>query len=179
MPVVATDPPATGDDDRCGDHAIGRVVGLYVAARGGEPVRGHDVVDVLPGLGVVGDRYATRTGHWSDPRWPDQELTLVEEEVADSLGVAAPLLRRNIVTRGVRLHELIGTRFRIGAVEARGVRVCDPCRHLEQLLGRPGLARDLAAAGGGLRADVLTPGRIAIGDPVAATDLRATDREHG
>lgn len=144
------------------------VAGLYVAGRAGEPVRSRRRVDVATGVGVVGDRYATGAGYWSDPRWPDQEVTLVEEEVADRLGLPAGLLRRNVVTRGVRLADLVGARFRFGGggAELRGVRPCDPCRHLEELLGRPGLARELRDCGG-LRAEVAVAGRIALGDRVA------------
>lgn len=141
-----------------------RVVGLYTAVTAGAPMISHSVVEVRPGLGVVGDRYATGCGYWSDPRWPDQELTLVEAEVAEALNVDAGALRRNVVTRGVRLHELIGVRFRIGEVLLAGVRPCDPCRYLETLT-RPGLARALAGRGG-LRARVLTAGRLCVGDAI-------------
>ncbi|MER3437553.1 MAG: sulfurase, partial [Chloroflexota bacterium] len=118
------------------------VVGLYTAAAAGQPMVGHAEVEVQPGVGIVGDRYATGQGYWSDPRWPDQELTLVEAEVAEALGIEAAALRRNVVTRGGSLNALIGTRFRIGEVVLEGVRPCDPCRYLEQLT-RPGLARAL------------------------------------
>jgi MOSC domain-containing protein YiiM len=141
-------------------------VGLYVAGQAGEPVQARAAIDVVTGVGVAGDRYATGSGHWSDPRWPDQQLTLVEAEVADELGLAPELLRRNVVTRGVELGELIGARFRIGGVELHGVRVCDPCAYLEQLTCRAGLARDLGRAGGGLRAAVLGDGRITVGDAI-------------
>lgn len=158
MRVVVATPEQQG--------AAGRVEALYVAARGADAMQEPVSVEVVPGVGIVGDRYATRTGHWSDPRWPDQQLTLVESEVAEELGVSPTLLRRNIATRGVRLPQLIGVRFRIGSVELRGVRTCDPCRYLEGLVGRTGLARDLARAGPGLRAEVLSHGQIAVGDPI-------------
>jgi len=142
------------------------VTGLYVAGTAGEPLESRSQVEVRAGLGVVGDRYTRRTGHWSDPRWPDQQLTLVEAETADDLGLAPGLLRRNVVTRGVRLDDLVGRHFRIGAVRVLGVRPCDPCRYLEHLLGRPGL-RDALEGRGGLRAETLSDGWIAVGDPVS------------
>jgi hypothetical protein len=174
---VATDGWPPGED-----RPSGHVAALYVAARAGAPVEAVDVVEVIAGVGITGDRYATRLGHWSDPRWPDQQLTLVEAEVADELGVAPALLRRNVVTRGVRLADLIGARFRIGGAELRGVRTCDPCGYLEQLLSRPGLARELGRVGGGLRADVLSTGLIGLGDSVvgdAATPSTPTVRWQG
>jgi hypothetical protein len=135
-----------------------RVVGLFTAPEAGAQIQSHPWIDVLAGIGVAGDRYALKRGYWSDPRWPDQEVTLVESEVAAALSIDAGLLRRNIVTAGLELEGLIGARFSIGAAEFEGVRPCDPCGHLEFLV-RPGLLKELAS-GGGLRARVLTSGRV-------------------
>lgn len=140
------------------------VVGLYVAEATGEPMQSRDAVDVVAGLGIPGDRYATGRGYWSDPRWPDQELTLVAAELADELGLAPGDLRRNVVTRGIELERLLGQTFRIGSATLRGVRVCDPCRHIERLT-RPGLLADLAGRGG-IRVAITGAGRIARGDVI-------------
>ena len=72
--------------------------------------------------------------------------------------------RRNIVTTGVDLNALIGREFRIGEVRLRGVRPCEPCSHLEKLTKR-GIKKALAGRGG-LRAEILFPGKIRFGDPV-------------
>ncbi len=120
--------------------------------------------------GVVGDRYRDGEGRWSSHR--TSPLTLV---AAGDVGVAArelgvqldPLaLRRNVVLDGRNVADLVGTRFRLGEVLLRGERVCAPCRYLEELLGIPGLKDALGEGRGGLRATVLTPGRIRIGDRV-------------
>jgi MOSC domain-containing protein YiiM len=102
--------------------------------------------------------------HWSDPRWPHQELTLVEAEVAEELAIAAVHLRRNIVTRGVRLNALIGSTVQIGSVRLGGVRLCDPCRYLETLT-RPGVRQALRDRGG-LRTCIVHGGRIHVADTV-------------
>lgn len=141
---------------------LAQVIGLYIAARAGATVEARSTVDVLPGVGVIGDRYAARSGHWSDPRWPDQELTLIEAEVAEDVGIDAGQLRRNVVTRGVHLRDLIGVTFQIGEAVFVGVRSCDPCRYLETLT-RPGIAKALATRGG-LRVRILEGGRISVGD---------------
>jgi MOSC domain-containing protein YiiM len=156
-----------------GGQLSGVVVGLFTATRQGAPMAGHARVDVVPGAGIPGDRYATGRGHWSDPRWPDQELTFIAAEVAEGLGIDAGLLRRNVVTRGVDLETLIGVTFQVGSAVLRGVRRCDPCRYLDGLT-RPGVSRELGRRGG-LRASVLVAGSISIGDclaisaPVAAS----------
>jgi len=70
------------------------------------------------------------------------------------------------VVRGVRLNDLIGKRFRVGGVECLGVKICEPCQHLQSLT-RPGLIKDMIHRGG-LNADILTDGQISVGDVVSA-----------
>ncbi len=69
--------------------------------------------------------------------------------------------------RGVRLNDLVGKRFRVGEVECVGVELCEPCLHLQSLT-RPGIIEDLLHRGG-LNADILTSGTIAVGDPIVVT----------
>ncbi len=139
-----------------------QVSGLYTAVHAGAPMRPQAWVEAMPGVGISGDRYATGRGHWSDPRWPDQEVTLVEGEVAEDLAVDAGQLRRNIVTRGVRLNDLIGLTFQIG-----GVRL--------DSLTRPGLRHALRERGG-LRTHILQGGRIHVADRM--TTVRSSDMDH-
>ena len=141
-----------------------RVVGLYVAPKDSAPIEARELVELVAGLGVVGDRYSLHLGYWSDPRWPDQELTLVEGEVAFELGLNPGQLRRNIATRGIRLVELIDHQFQVGDAILYGVRPCDPCAHLDSLT-RPGVAQALLCRGG-LRARILQSGRIRLADPI-------------
>jgi hypothetical protein len=156
-----------------GAGMFGQVVGLFVVSQGGGAPQGREFVELGVGVGVLGDRYANDAGFWSDPRWPDQEVTLVEEEVAVRLGVPAGALRRNIVTRATRLDDLIDRPFRLGHAELRGIRPCAPCRHLEELLGRPGLAQRLRTCGG-LRAAVTSAGRVSLGDHVQCPSTGAS-----
>jgi MOSC domain-containing protein YiiM len=69
-----------------------------------------------------------------------------------------------VVVRGVRLNDLVGRTFRVGEVECRGVELCEPCLHL-QALTRPGIIDELLHRGG-LNADLLSSGTIAVGDAV-------------
>ena len=140
------------------------VDGIYVARAAGEPVQPLLRAELAAGAGVKGDRYAARQGYWSDPRWPDQELTLIEAELEEAMSVAPGGLRRNIVTRGIDLRTLTGRRFAIGTALLEGVRPCDPCMHLEELT-RPGLFQELAGRGG-LRARIVRGGEVAVGDAI-------------
>jgi MOSC domain-containing protein YiiM len=151
--------------------SAGEVVGIYTAPEAGAPMEQQGSVIVAPGVGIVGDRYALHTGHWSDPQWPDQELTLFEAEVADALGIEHYVPRRNLVMRGVSLHGLIDVRFRLGGALLAGVRPCDPCRYIEQLTGVPGLTEALAGARGGLRVRIIEGGKIRLGDTIEVLGL--------
>ena len=151
--------------------AIPNVLALFTAPATGQPMESHTDVDVVAGLGIAGDRYATRRGHWSDPRWKDQELTLVGAELLAELGLATAALRRNIVTRGIDLLDLIGLEFAIGGARLAGRRQCSPCAYIERLT-RPGLFAELGGRGG-LRAAIIEGGRISVGDEVRIVGLAA------
>jgi MOSC domain-containing protein YiiM len=76
--------------------------------------------------------------------------------------------RRNVVTRGVPLNHLVDREFWIGEVRVRGLRLCEPCSHLQKLSNEkvlPGLVHR-----GGLRAQILTEGMIRIGESVKESE---------
>lgn len=144
----------------------GRVVEILVGA---VPVQLPQQVAgarVIAGRGLEGDRYAAGIGSWSDyPVRTGIALTLIEAEVLEAVGLTGAAARRNLVTRGVRLNDLVGKRFRVGEVECYGDRLCEPCAHLERLTR---LSPRMLAHRGGLRADVLSDGEIAVGDRIVA-----------
>lgn len=147
----------------------GTIESIHIADAAAEPTRSVNQVQAIPGAGLEGDRYASRKGTYSQPL-PDHELTLIESEAIEALkrdyriGLTAGEPRRNLVTRGVPLNHLVGREFRIGDVKVRGIRLCEPCSHLETLTGRP-IIKGLRHRGG-LRAQILTAGTIHVGDAV-------------
>jgi len=118
-----------------------------------------DFVRAVAGCGLEGDRHFRAEG-----QRPGGAITLVEAEALDDVGLAGAQSRRQVVVRGVRLNDLVGKRFLVGSVECLGVELCEPCLHLEQLT-RPGMIDDLTHRGG-LNADILTTGTIAVGDEI-------------
>jgi hypothetical protein len=139
---------------------------IFTAPEAAAPMRRLDVAELRAGRGIVGDRYYLGLGHWSDPRWPDQEVTLFEEEVAQRLRRPPEDFRRNLITAGIRLETLVGVRFRIGSGPVMlGVRPCDPCAYIERFAGE-GAARALVGIAGGLRATILEDGAVHAGDPI-------------
>ncbi len=154
----------------------GIVEAIYIAARATGPTQAVDAVSAIPGVGLDGDRYALKQGTFFKPE-PDFELTLIEAEALEALrreygiDLAAGEARRNIVTRGVALNDLVGLEFVIGDVRARGIRLCEPCDHLQRLTGKQ-LIKGLRHRGG-LRAQILTEGTIHAGDEVIVAAVEA------
>jgi len=147
----------------------GTVDSIHVASAAKAPMRAVDHAEAIPGVGLEGDRYALKLGTFYKPE-PDFELTLIEAEAIEAIkreykfDLAAGEARRNVVTRGVPLNHLVGREFTVGAVKVRGIRLCEPCSHLEALTGSP-VIKGLRHRGG-LRAQILTQGVIRVGDTV-------------
>lgn len=148
--------------------ADGLVEAIFVAEAAAALPRPVVRARAVAGLGLEGDRYYAGAGTWSDyPVQTGVDLTLVEAEVLEAVGLTGAEARRNLVTRGVRLNEVVGMRFWVGKVECYGDRLCEPCGHLERLT-RPGIKAALVHRGG-LRADVLGDGEIVVGDRVGVS----------
>ena len=128
-------------------------------------------VRAVPGKGLEGDRYFHGVGTFSpQPQKPDFELTFVELENVETFAAESRLAftaadaRRNVVTKGIRLNELVGQEFQVGEVRIRGVRLCEPCSHLAKT-SFPEVLKGLVHKGG-LRAQILSAGEIRVGDKV-------------
>lgn len=148
----------------------GHVVSIHVAEKAGTPMESRQQVEAIAARGLEGDRYFHRIGYWSNHPGISREITLIEIEAIEALAreknieITPGAARRNIVTRGVRLSQLVGREFQVGAVRLRGTRLCEPCQYLENLTIK-GLLAGLIHRGG-LRADIISGGTIRVGDLV-------------
>ena len=132
----------------------------------------RESIDAVEG-GLRGDRYQKGTGYYS----PHDvcEVTLIESEAIEEIHEAYDIdlsdgrHRRNVVTRGVDVHELLGTEFRIGEAVFRGTRPRPPCAHVEEVADEEGVTRSLTDGRGGICADVVTPGTFGVGDQLEIT----------
>jgi MOSC domain-containing protein YiiM len=148
-----------------------RVEAIFVSDAAGEPMRALVEAEAVAGRGIAEDRYGLGTGFYSYKVGPDRHLTLIageqlEELAAEGIRFAPGEHRRNIVTRGLDVDALVGRTFRIGAVELRGIRPCPPCVHLEAVTGRAGLMEAIGRHRGGMRTEVVTGGRLQVGDRI-------------
>lgn len=141
---------------------------LFLSPARGDAQRECQQLELQAGQGVVGDR------HFARADWVGQQLTLVEAEEIERFCTHTgrandlSLTRRNVVTRGMRLNRLVGRRFRAGNCLLLGVELCEPCRTLGQRLATETVAPSEVVkywlGRGGLRAQVLSSGRLACGD---------------
>ena len=150
----------------------GTVEGIFITSGAGQPMTALTEARAVAGEGLAGDRYASKTGYYSQKplEGGGRELTLLEAEVLESLWTEHDIrlepieCRRNLVTRGVPVLDFIGKRFRVGEVVCEGVRICEPCVYLEGLTGKPVNAPLVHR--GGLRANILEGGTIRVGDAI-------------
>ena len=141
---------------------------IFVAPAKGAPAVSVASVEAITGQGLAGDRYMQSKNR----RGPDYQVTLIEVEhieaftAATNLALTPAMPRRNIVTRGVRLNDLVGKRFAVGEAVLEGIELCEPCGRFAKLTHREVLA--FFVGKGGLRARIVTGGALRVGDPVGS-----------
>ncbi len=144
---------------------MAEVFKLGIAANNNQPIKEVNSIEVLANKGVVGDR------HFHDFNDPYSQLSLIESENIDEYNVKFGLdipyvdFRRNIVTKGIQLNDLIGKKFKIGKVELEGVELCRPCRHLTEMLDQKNILKEFMRKGG-LRCEIKSSSSIKIGDKI-------------
>ena len=122
-------------------------------------------IKVLANQGIVGDR------HFKEFNDPFNQLSLIESENIDyyniKYGLNIPYIdfRRNIITKGIQLNDLIGKKFQIGKVELEGVDLCRPCRHLCEVLNQDNIIKEFLRRGG-LRCQILSSSSIEVGNKI-------------
>ncbi|HYA29762.1 MAG TPA: hypothetical protein VEI95_13150, partial [Acidobacteriota bacterium] len=125
----------------------GSVKEIFIARESGQPMISLSLVRAFADRGLEGDRFYRES--WEAVKRSDKSVSLIEDEVLeiaarelglDSIGI---LTRRNIVTRGVPLIELLGREFNVGSVRMRGIRLFEPCGHLVAVTKLPGIFKAL------------------------------------
>lgn len=153
----------------------GTIQAIYITPVASQPMRPLKSVKAIAGVGLEGDRYAAGVGFYSNnPTTPGaREVTLIAEESIEQAARDAGVTlegrdtRRNLITRGVDLRQLLGKRFAIGEVICEGVRDCAPCIHLDALTGKRIMPHLVYS--GGLRARIVEGGVISVGDAIVVT----------
>ena len=122
-------------------------------------------INLIAGKGVVGDRY------FKDYNDPLNQLTIIESENIDEYNLKNKLnipylnFRRNIVTRGIKLNDLVEKKISIGSVVLDVIDLCRPCRHLTEVLDQKNILKEFLRRGG-LRCRILSSSKIYIDDKI-------------
>ena len=122
-------------------------------------------ISLLAGKGIVGDLHFHE---YNDAR---KQLTLIESENIDyynknfNLNIPYLSFRRNIVTKGIQLNDLVGKKLLIGNAEVQGHDLCRPCKYLEETLKGQDIIKEFLRRGG-LRCEILNSGTVVIGDEI-------------
>ena len=144
---------------------MSEVYKLGISDKSNQQINEVNSIDVLANQGVVGDR------HFKEFNDPYNQLSLIESENIDyyniKFGSNIPYLdfRRNVVTKGIKLNDLVGKKLLIGNVEVEGIDLCRPCRHLTEVIGQDNILKEFLRRGG-LRCQVLSSSSIKIGDKI-------------
>src|SRR5262245_5523564 len=158
--------------------AVGRVVGLFISPGIGERMWACSEVRALAGKGLEGDRYALGVGSYSRAARPvARHVSLIGREAMNAANVElsrrglVPFepgeTRRNIVVEGIDVYALLGLEFHIGGACLRGSDITKPCHVPSAAAGKTGF-KEAYHDRGGILAEVLSDGRISIGDVLIA-----------
>jgi len=154
----------------------GRLLAIAIARQAKGPMENVEFIDAVVGEGLRGDRYGAGIGaaQFKGRRSPEKEVTLIASEAIEAANdefnytIAHLDTRRNLLTEGVPLNDLVGKTFRVGTVLLKGLELCEPCGYLEKRTF-VGIKAALKRRGG-LRCCVLEGGGIRVGDQIT-TDL--------
>ena len=148
---------------------MSKVLKLGITSNNNKKIIEVNSIDVLANKGIIGDR------HFNDYNDPYCQLSLIESENIDyynsKYGLKIPYtdFRRNIITKGISLNNLIGKKLKIGNVKVEGIDLCRPCKHLTEMLNQENILKEFLRRGG-LRCQILSSSSISIGDEIKILD---------
>ena len=150
----------------------GKLVAIAIAPQAKGAMESITSVDIVVAEGLRGDRYGAGIGaaQFRGRRSPEKEVTLIAREAIDAANnefnytIEHLETRRNLLTEGVPLNDLVGKSFRVGQVVLKGLELCEPCGYLEKRTFK-GIKEALKGRGG-LRCCVIEAGTVRVGDVI-------------
>ena len=144
---------------------MSQVIQIGIHESKGDEVRAIDTIEAIKGKGLVNNR------HFKENNEKKSQITLIEIENINYYNkisktqIASINFRRNIITSGIKLNELLNKEFYIGKVRVKAHDLCRPCKYLQELLKQNNIIKEFLHKGG-LRCEILTSGKICIGDKI-------------
>ena len=144
---------------------MGKVLKIGISENIGSEIQIQSLneVEAIAGKGLINDK------HFKDGNEVRCQITLIEIENINyynrisNTTIPAISFRRNIITEGIKLNELVGKEFIIGEVRVKAHDLCRPCKYLEESLKQKNIVKEFLRKGG-LRCEILADGKIFIGD---------------
>ena len=144
---------------------MGEVLRLGITKNNNQPIKEVNSIEVLASKGIIGDR------HFHEFNDPYNQLSLIESENIDDynirFGLNIPYIdfRRNVITKDIRLNDLVGKKLKVGSVELDAIDLCRPCRHLTEMLSQKNVLKEFLRKGG-IRCQILSSSNIHVGDKI-------------
>ena len=148
---------------------MSKVFKLGITEINNQEIKNVDFIEVKKNKGIIGDR------HYDEFNDPYCQLSLIESENIDDYNIKHSLnipyidFRRNIITKGIKLNNLVGKKLQIGEVKVEVIDLCRPCKHLSEILNQDNIIKEFLRKGG-LRCQILSPSRIFVGDQIKIID---------
>ena len=141
------------------------VLEIGIAEKNNQEIEKKKTIEVVTSKGIVGDRY------FHDFNGDREQITLIESENIDyynnTFNTKFTYLefRRNIVTKNIKLNDLVGKTIQVGNIKLKVNDLCRPCKDLQQRLGKSNIIKEFLRRGG-LRCEILSSGTINVGDKI-------------
>ena len=144
---------------------MGKVHKIGISKNKGNYITDVNEVNVVRGMGIENDRFFKKDNN------KISQITLIELENINyynklyNENIPAINFRRNIITEGIKLNDLLNTEFFVGEVKLKAHDLCKPCKYLQESLNQKNLVKEFLHKGG-LRCEILNSGKISIGDMI-------------
>jgi len=144
---------------------MAKVFDIAISQNSKGKMKSVDNVKAVAGRGIVNDR------HYKENNSNRCQITLIEIENINyyneksTTSFLAKDFRRNIITEGVKLNQLIDKEFFIGEVKVKAHDLCRPCKYLQETLNQKNIIKEFLHKGG-LRCEILIDGKILVGDKI-------------
>jgi len=144
---------------------MAKVFDIAISQNSKDKMKSVDNVKAVAGRGIVNDR------HYKENNSNRCQITLIEIENINyyneksTTSLLAKDFRRNIITEGVKLNQLIDKEFFIGEVKVKAHDLCRPCKYLQETLNQKNIIKEFLHKGG-LRCEILIDGKILVGDKI-------------
>ena len=142
---------------------MGQVVQIGIVNSKGDRIQNVDVVEAIKGKGLLNDR------KFEENNQKERQITLIEVENINHFNkisktnIPALDFRRNIITKNIKLNDLLDKEFFVGNVKLKAHDLCRPCKYLQEKLKQENFIKEFLHTGG-LRCEIMSSGKISIGD---------------